>query len=149
MKQVLFLCTGNYYRSRFAERLFNALAGPARLGWQAASRGLHPSPANIGPLSPDAASELARRGIAPEAAPRFPLQLQESDLRQADLIIALNEAEHRPLLQARFPGWEARAHYWHIPDLGEAPASRALPEAEREVRALVQRLLDGRAPSGS
>ena len=26
MKQVLFLCTGNYYRSRFVEHLFNWLA---------------------------------------------------------------------------------------------------------------------------
>ena len=38
-KTVLFLCTGNYYRSRFAEVLFNSLAGKMGLPWKASSRG--------------------------------------------------------------------------------------------------------------
>ena len=38
--RVLFLCTGNYYRSRFAEALFNSLAKRAELNWTADSRGL-------------------------------------------------------------------------------------------------------------
>ena len=39
VKTVLFLCTGNYYRSRFAEELFNHEAGRAGLYWTAQSRG--------------------------------------------------------------------------------------------------------------
>src|SRR5438132_811728 len=35
-KTVLFLCTGNYYRSRFAEVLFNSVAGKMGLPWRAA-----------------------------------------------------------------------------------------------------------------
>jgi hypothetical protein len=42
-KTVLFLCTGNYYRSRFAEALFNSVAGKMGLPWRASSRGLAPS----------------------------------------------------------------------------------------------------------
>src|SRR5262245_31370231 len=38
--KLLFLCTGNYYRSRFAELLFNARAATHALPWQAFSRGL-------------------------------------------------------------------------------------------------------------
>ena len=37
MPVVLFLCSGNYYRSRFAEHLFNHLAAADR-GWQAQSQ---------------------------------------------------------------------------------------------------------------
>jgi protein-tyrosine-phosphatase len=40
VRAVLFLCTGNYYRSRFAEGLFNHLASQLRLGWRADSCGL-------------------------------------------------------------------------------------------------------------
>jgi protein-tyrosine phosphatase len=39
-KTVLFLCTGNYYRSRFAEVLFNSVADRMGLPWRASSRGL-------------------------------------------------------------------------------------------------------------
>jgi hypothetical protein len=39
-KQVLFVCTGNHYRSRFAEALFNQKARQAQLDWRALSRGL-------------------------------------------------------------------------------------------------------------
>jgi hypothetical protein len=36
-KNVLFLCTGNYYRSRFAEILFNSVAGRMGLPWSGVS----------------------------------------------------------------------------------------------------------------
>ena len=51
---VLFLCTGNYYRSRFAEVLFNHVAGERGLGWRAESRGLDLAGGvnNMGPQSP-------------------------------------------------------------------------------------------------
>ena len=39
-KNVLFLCTGNYYCSRFAEILFDSVAGKMGLHWKASSRGL-------------------------------------------------------------------------------------------------------------
>src|SRR5271165_5168046 len=40
MQVVLFLCTGNYYRSRFAEEMFNFLAPVKCPGWTAVSRGI-------------------------------------------------------------------------------------------------------------
>jgi protein-tyrosine phosphatase len=46
---VLFLCTGNYYRSRLAEVYFNALAPGWRLRWRADSRALRLNSANPGP----------------------------------------------------------------------------------------------------
>jgi protein-tyrosine phosphatase len=59
-RTVLFLCTGNYYRSRFAELLFNHLAAAKAAPWRAESRGLDPDPLNIGPIS-----RHTRRSVQP------------------------------------------------------------------------------------
>jgi protein-tyrosine phosphatase len=144
-RTVLFLCTGNYYRSRFAEILFNALAGPAGLRWRAESRGLalERGVSNVGPISADVLHRLAAGGICAKDYLRMPRQLGEEDLRRASLVIALKEAEHRPLLQSRHPGWAQRVEYWHVHDLDFAPATEALAQIERLVLGLVDRLQSG------
>lgn len=139
--KLLFLCTGNYYRSRFAEMLFNALAAEVGLNWEADSRGLATEyAANSGPISAYAIRGLAVRGIEVGEAVRSPIQVQTKDLDEADLVIALKEAEHQPYLEAQFPDWTDRVEYWHVHDLNQAPAAEALTEIERQVRALIQRL---------
>ena len=52
-KIILFLCTGNHYRSRFAEILFNFVAGRMGLPWKAFSRGLalERGVNNVGPMA--------------------------------------------------------------------------------------------------
>lgn len=143
MKTVLFLCTGNYYRSRFAEHLFNRLAEESGLAWRAVSRGLAVGTAdNIGPISTFALAGLEKRGIRLAGAPRGPVQAIEADLAGADLVVALKEAEHRALTALRHPGWADAAEYWHIHDLDCAGSEEALAELDREVRALVARLGD-------
>lgn len=139
---VLFLCTGNYYRSRFAEILFNTLAEESGLSWRAFSRGLATERGvhNVGPLSPNAVLGLVMRHIPLEESPRYPLQLLEADLQQADLVIALKEDEHRPLVEERFPRWANKVSYWHVDDVGEAPVVESLAEIERQVRSLIDRL---------
>mgnify|MGYP001820077170 CR=1 len=146
-RQLLFLCTGNYYRSRFAEILFNKMAVREGLGWLASSRGLLPEirSRNPGPISPHAREGLAERGILLEENQRFPLELDKHELAAADRVIALKEAEHRPLLAERFPGWEDRVEYWHVHDLDAAQASVALTQIERQVVALIWRLRRDRA----
>src|SRR5207237_6225035 len=69
---VLFLCTGNYYRSRFAEHYFNALAAAAGLAWRAVSRGLRLNPNNPGPISRQTVRWLGERGIVIADPSRFP-----------------------------------------------------------------------------
>ena len=141
-QQLLFLCTGNYYRSRFAEILFNHLAPRQALDWQAFSRGLlaDRENGNEGPISLIALQALQERAIPAPQPVAFPRQLQEQELEAADLVIAVKEAEHRPLLAERFPGWSERVEYWHVHDLDCAPADEALPELERRIRDLCESL---------
>src|SRR5438132_9438361 len=100
-KTVLFLCTGNYYRSRFAEVLFNSVAGKMGLPWQASSRGLalERGVNNVGPMAVAAVKALEARGLRGIAdLARLPAQVAADDLERADWIVALKEAEHLPLL---------------------------------------------------
>lgn len=141
-QRLLFLCTGNYYRSRFAEMLFNTLAAEADLDWTATSRGIAADfgVQNVGPMSVHAVEGLMVRGIFVDEQVRFPIQLEEQDLEEADLVVALKEAEHRPLLRLRFPQWPDRVEYWHVDDLDLASPGGALGKIEMGVRDLIQRL---------
>ncbi len=140
--KVLFLCSGNYYRSRFAEHMFNTYIQDTDLSWTADSRGLIADrlDSNMGPISRYAVNGLVERGIPVPEPTRFPIQLLESDLTAADLVIALKEAEHRSLLAERFPRWPDRVEYWHIHDIDCALPLDALTALTREVTQLIQRL---------
>src|SRR5690242_17405635 len=129
-KTVLFLCTGNYYRSRFAEALFNSVAGRMGLPWRAASRGLalERGVNNVGPMATSAIKALEAMGVcAGDACARAPAQVTEEDLAAADRVVALKRDEHLPLLQERFPAWADKAEFW---DVADAPEVLGLIERE-------------------
>src|SRR5260221_14621403 len=81
-KTALFLCTGNYYRSRFAEVLFNSVAGKMGLPWRASSRGLALE-RGVNNGRPMAAAAVKARGApggrAGDALPRLPGQVTTGD----------------------------------------------------------------------
>jgi predicted translation initiation factor SUI1 len=142
-RMVLLFCTGNYYRSRFTEALFNSVAGRMVLPWKASSRGLalERGVNNVGPM--DAVAIKARQrlgGRAADAVTRLPAQVMTDDLEWAALILALKQAEHL-LPHDRFPAW---VESWHVDD-----AQEVLGLIEQEVMALVARLLGGRQRPGS
>ena len=141
---VLFLCTGNYYRSRFAEELFNHKADAIAMGWQAQSRALaiERGAGNIGPLSPFTLHGLAARGCSAKAGTRMPLACAASDLETAQRIIALNEPEHRPLVRTRFPQWETRIEFWQVEDVEFVRPDAALAAIEEQVDRLLGALRD-------
>ena len=72
--------------------------------------------------------------------PRSPRQVTEADLAAADRIIAVKEAEHRPMFEASFPKWCDRIEYWHVHDLDCALPDVAIAQLEREVVRLLDRL---------
>ncbi|QDU97286.1 arsenate-mycothiol transferase ArsC [Lignipirellula cremea] len=138
-KTVLFLCTGNYYRSRFAEMLFNHWIAAQPCGWRAESRGLRLSENNKGFLSPFAAEALRSRSIAADLD-CFPTAVTLADVEHADLIIAVKRSEHEPLFEAQFAGVTTPIEYWNIHDIDCAQPKEALPELEQSVWRLLTRL---------
>lgn len=139
LQQVLFVCTGNIYRSRFAEAFFNYFATILNLRWSACSRGLAVDQVNedISRITLDA---LAEREIPLNhtAAQRQALALD--DLQRADRIVLLDETEHRPLLTAQFPEWVDRVEYWDVGDLQHAPPHQSLARIEELATRLIREL---------
>lgn len=143
---VLFVCSGNFYRSRFAEAVFNHLALNRRLAWRAHSRGFSPHLA-MADLSPLAREALELRHIPLALTRRKPAKLLPLDFRRADLVICLNEAEHRPLLRRDFSEWSEQVTFWHIPDIDVEPSGSALTTLEQNVLELIEGLAASQSDS--
>jgi protein-tyrosine phosphatase len=140
--RVLFLCTGNYYRSRYAEEIFNHRVGLEGLGWRAFSRAVAEklSPQNVGPISPYTLEALQARGIAPGGAARNPVLCTLDDFAQAELVVALKDAEHRPMIAQRFAGAAHRVQYWDVDDIEYLDPKTALRKIDEQVGLLIESL---------
>ena len=151
MSQCLFICTANYYRSRFCEHLFNHLAQQHHLPCTATSRGVATElgAGNVGPISPHTIRGLQDRGVPLPDSFRDPVQLTEADLEAAAHIILLDRQEHVPLMEMRFPNWTDKVTYWHVGDLEVATSEEALALAEQKVRELVRQRHAAGAPLAS
>lgn len=143
---VLFLCSGNFYRSRFAELLFNHLVEGGELGYRADSAGLWPNcrDHNIGAIAPDTLDALRARGVPLPRSHRVPRDVTEEEIQEAAIVIAVKETEHRPIVALRFPNLLERIEFWQVHDIDVAPPSEAIPELERRVRDLIERLAQRR-----
>jgi translation initiation factor 1 len=141
-KQVLFLCTGNYFRSRYAEIYFNSVAKQMGLPWIASSRALglaeHGS-RNSGPIARATVKALEEKGIRDATATtRMPIQVTIEDLQNAERVVALKHDEHRPMLQDKHPEHVGKVEFWYVDD-----NMLALQLIDKEVLAFVTRLLTG------
>jgi protein-tyrosine phosphatase len=140
---VLFLCTGNYYRSRFAEILFNVRAAELNLPWLAISRGLQVERGkqwNVGPISQHTLRGLARRGIPVPDPLNMPQQATLDELQTAAQVIALNEPEHRPMLTELHPEVAPSTIYWTVCDLDKCGPDDALDQIAAKVESLISEL---------
>jgi len=136
---VLFICTANYYRSRFAEALFNHGAELRGLRWRAFSRGLAIHLAD-GDLAWQTRDALELRGIPLHhtAATRQPVDALV--LRKSARVIALDREEHQPIIERLWPEWAKRVEYWEVPDIHLVDALTALEAIERRVEGLLDAL---------
>jgi protein-tyrosine phosphatase len=142
--EVLFICTGNYYRSRFAEAVFNHYAEEQGLRWRAFSRGLaiHLVPEGSS-LSPQTHEHLAARKIDLRHTAPDPKQLSDDDLARSRMIIALKDDEHRPMMRKMFPEWEERVIYWNVGDQPMVSPEEGLGAIYKHVVELAEELRGG------
>jgi protein-tyrosine phosphatase len=126
-RRLVFVCSGNYYRSRLAEILFNHGAESSGLAWIAESRGLLRA-GDLKGLSEHATAYLKRAKLEHLASePRNPLTMDVEDLTDSDLVIALCREEHQPMVEQKFLSLgkamtkSGRIRYWNIYDIPGPP----------------------------
>lgn len=143
MRRVLFVCTGNYYRSRYAEVRLQHWAQARSLALRPFSRGLRidvEQETNVGPMSPFAIERLKERGIDPGPYLWMPRPLGEPDLVEADLTVVLDRQEHTPMMQRQFPQWIERVRFWDVADGTPTPDRHPLAEVDVHLDKLLAEL---------
>lgn len=142
VKSILFLCTGNYYRSRFAEEYFNNRASAMGLVWRATSRGLRQSiklSDHKNPIAEVVLTKLDQLGFSPLRADLFPRSVTRKDFEKAVQVIAMCEREHRPMIADLFPNYENLVDYWNIEDLPLLSIHCAFEKIQQHVNILLEK----------
>lgn len=142
-QKILFLCTGNYYRSRFAEELFNHRARQRGLEWTADSAGLEVEKwrsYNPGTMSVHTVEMLEAMDVMPMGRNRPERQFDPQEIDEVVRCIALSESEHRPMIERMHPELLDRIEFWTVEDLHLETADNALPMIVEAVEKLVDEL---------
>lgn len=138
LPSVMFICTGNYYRSRFCEIYFNHLtkgkAAPADSKGLLAFRKI-----NEGMISPHTLKYLDQIDLTTGKL-KFPEQMEAGHFQSGVRIIAMDEVEHRPMMQRDFPEFEDKIEYWKVHDIDFTDPSEAMPALKMKVEELVREL---------
>lgn len=138
-QEVLFICTGNYYRSRFAEALFNHQVMASALPWRAFSRGLqiHLAPPGLSPHTLEALTtmQVPLHHTAPERQ-----SLTQEDLLRARRTIALKQTEHYPMMKEQFPTFADQIEYWEVHDIDFADPVVSLQLIGKQIQQLLSDL---------
>jgi len=100
LHRVVFVCTGNFYRSRLAEEIFRFYAKSSQGDPVAFSRGLMVN-GDLKGMHSGALSYLTAMGIDP-APVRDPMPLMVDELISANHLVLLNKSEHEPLMEREF-----------------------------------------------
>ena len=133
-QSVLFVCTGNYYRSRFAEYYLCFLADLNDWKISVFSKGLNIyNNNNIGPVSSHTKAYLKSLEIPLPIPIRFPKPLLENDFRQYERVIAMDREEHHPMILEQFPSMIDEVEFWKFPDTHLMAPNEMLPNLKEQI----------------
>ncbi len=139
MKNCLFICTGNYYRSRYAEAVFNFKAEALGLEWRAFSRGLAIHLVE-GDLAPQTRKMMEEKQIPLSATGVTRIQIEERDFQGAQKVIALQHHEHYPMMTRQFAHWADKIEYWDVADIEFVSPRFALMRIEQLAEELIAQI---------
>ena len=97
-------------------------------------------PYNLGSMSSHTVTRCGELGIPIEDYRRRPRTVTDADFDAADLVVAVKETEHRPLIARRFPARLSQVEFWEVHDLDCAGPEETMPHLERRIAELIDRL---------
>lgn len=125
MKKILFVCTANWYRSRFAEEYFRHLVNIFNLDIHVSSAGFEittgdEAAGRLGEISPLTKFKLKSLGIFKEDNPLVSIknrsQITEDHFRYFDKIVILDMDEHKKYLNS-YSIDHNKLLFWNIKDI--------------------------------
>ncbi len=129
--KILFVCTGNSFRSPVAEALLKKFRGDLKVE----SAGTYPA----GMIAPSAKKFLEREN-APEKLKKRPEGIDQKNVEEYDLIIVMDE-NHKSEILRRYPQTEDRIEVWNIEDpiyLPDGADMEVYSEIKRKVMELAE-----------
>ena len=140
MNNILFVCTGNIFRSRFAEEVFNHLCKINGVDATAFSAGLQVGRYKQRKIYRPAMSELERLKIEPLRSNEDSVHINDIDVSIYDQIICMDEEEHKPMVRSNELLSGFTFQYWNIVDMPKVSSDISLPKCYKKVESLIDQL---------
>ena len=140
MHKVLFVCTANIFRSRFSEEVYNHFAKKLDIPSEAFSAGLRVGEYTTRKIYTPALQQLKYYKINPSRKDDLSIHINDLDLNVYDMIICMDEVEHRPMVEMNDQLNKTNIDYWNIVDEPMVSSKVSLPVCFDKVKDLVTRV---------
>ena len=138
MHKVLFVCTANIFRSRFSEEVYNHFAKKLDIPSEAFSAGLRVGEYTTRKIYTPALQQLKYYNINPSRKDDLSIHINDLDLNVYDMIICMDEVEHRPMVEMNDQLSMVNVDYWNIVDEPMVSSQISLPLCYKKVKTLVE-----------
>ena len=140
MQKVLFVCTANIHRSRFAEEVFNYLCAKYNKDYHAFSAGLRVGDYSFRKIYYPALENLKAFNIIPKRPNDLSKHIKDVNLENYDKIICMDEVEHKPMVNSDPKLSNYNFEYWNITDMPKVDSDVSLPICYKKVENLLNEM---------
>lgn len=136
MKQVLFLCSSDYYRSRISEEYFNYWAERFHLPYHAISRSLLEEQKSIshwGMFAIHLQHILEYLAISSQTIEHPPQSVSYQELATSDYIYSIDGRGHPSVIDELYPEFKVKCRYFLVGEDDVEPVSQATERLMNEL----------------